>query len=314
MRASGGLCSPFAAASTPAATVSAAGSCVAHAAEEFAYCNPLATEGASTFGLFGGGSIAVRGGEPREPDLGEVHEDLPASGQGQGGEELPADRAGLVPRRQRRRDREHLEHGHPRPDDGAEPRLRRLLRRREHRASRSGSRASRARTTPLGTTRNPRRDAARDEARAPSRRARDAEPLRDDGGGLPRLGLPARDRYEAGPGVPRRIVVDWESMPGASTRYAGQFDLGQTATHEAGHWLNLEHMFFGGCNAKGDFVDDTPAQRSRRAAAPRARTRAASRVSTRSTTTWTTRTTPATTEFTEGQSQRMRDAWLFWRA
>ena len=98
------------------------------------------------------------------------------------------------------------------------------------------------------------------------------------------------------------IVVDWESMPGASTTYAGRYDLGQTATHEAGHWFNLEHTFFGGCNAKGDFVDDTPAQKEPDAAAARrARTRAERRGSTRSTTTWTTRTTPAT-----GSSPRAR--------
>jgi hypothetical protein len=54
------------------------------------------------------------------------------------------------------------------------------------------------------------------------------------------------------------IVVDWESMPGTSSTYAGRYDLGFTATHEAGHWLGLEHTFYGGCNAHGDFVDDTP--------------------------------------------------------
>lgn len=55
------------------------------------------------------------------------------------------------------------------------------------------------------------------------------------------------------------IVNDWESMPGTSTRYAGAYDLGMTLVHESGHWFNLEHTFYGGCNAKGDFVDDTPA-------------------------------------------------------
>ena len=56
------------------------------------------------------------------------------------------------------------------------------------------------------------------------------------------------------------IIVDWESMPGTSTRYAGAYDLGKTATHEAGHWLNLYHVFQGGCNNYGDYVEDTPPQ------------------------------------------------------
>ena len=110
------------------------------------------------------------------------------------------------------------------------------------------------------------------------------------------------------------IVFDWEIVPGASTTYAGRFDLGETVTHEAGHWLNLEHTFFGGCNAKGDFVDDTPAERTPTSGCPAGRTRARIRASTRSTTTWTTRTTACYSEFTPGQAQRMRDAWLFYRA
>ena len=57
------------------------------------------------------------------------------------------------------------------------------------------------------------------------------------------------------------IVVDWESMVGTSARYAGRYDLGLTAVHEAGHWLGLEHTFYGGCNAHGDHVDDTPPMR-----------------------------------------------------
>jgi hypothetical protein len=110
------------------------------------------------------------------------------------------------------------------------------------------------------------------------------------------------------------IVIDWESLPGVSSTYAGQYDEGKTATHETGHWLNLEHTFYGACNAKGDFVDDTPPERTPTSGCPEGKD-----------------TCPAPgldpihnymdysfdscySEFTPGQIQRMRDAWLLYRA
>jgi Pregnancy-associated plasma protein-A len=56
------------------------------------------------------------------------------------------------------------------------------------------------------------------------------------------------------------IVMDYRSMPGGP--YGSDYSLGFTLTHEAGHWLELYHTFQGGCNAKGDYVDDTPAERT----------------------------------------------------
>ena len=110
------------------------------------------------------------------------------------------------------------------------------------------------------------------------------------------------------------IVVDWESMPRTSDKYARQFDQGETATHETGHWLNLEHTFYRGCSAGGDFVDDTPPQKTPTGGCPRGKD---------------TCSQPGLdpihnymdysfdscyTEFTAGQAQRMRDSWLHYRA
>jgi hypothetical protein len=90
------------------------------------------------------------------------------------------------------------------------------------------------------------------------------------------------------------VVIDWGSLLRTSKTYAGQFDEGKTATHEVGHWLDLEHTFYRGCSAGGDYVADTPRRRPRRRDAPPARTPARPPASTRSTTTWTTRSTAAT--------------------
>ena len=53
------------------------------------------------------------------------------------------------------------------------------------------------------------------------------------------------------------IVIDYQYFGTIGTASA-PFDLGRTATHEVGHWLNLRHIWGdGNCNAD-DFVTDTP--------------------------------------------------------
>jgi hypothetical protein len=121
-------------------------------------------------------------------------------------------------------------------------------------------------------------------------------------------GLPDSQLYLDG------IVSDWEAMPGTSDRYEDQYDLGLTLVHEAGHWVNLEHTFYGGCNAKGDFVDDTPAMKVPTNGCPAGKD---------------TCSAPGLDpihnymdysydacyeEFTAGQVSRAQDAWLFHRA
>ncbi len=53
------------------------------------------------------------------------------------------------------------------------------------------------------------------------------------------------------------VVVDYRYFGTTGTATA-PFDLGRTATHEVGHWLNLRHIWGdGGCSVD-DFVSDTP--------------------------------------------------------
>lgn len=77
-----------------------------------------------------------------------------------------------------------------------------------------------------------------------------------NGGGL--LGWATFPWQLAGDPVMDGVVVVYSSLPGGNNV---PYNLGQTGTHEVGHWLGLFHTFQGGCSAVGDHVGDTVAHR-----------------------------------------------------
>jgi hypothetical protein len=109
------------------------------------------------------------------------------------------------------------------------------------------------------------------------------------------------------------IVLDYRSLPGGP--YGERFSLGKTLTHEAGHWLGLYHTFQGGCNDKGDYVDDTPAMLVPTSGCPADKDTCPKKpgldpIHNYMDYSW----DSCYSEFTPDQAARMQDQWLAFRA
>lgn len=108
------------------------------------------------------------------------------------------------------------------------------------------------------------------------------------------------------------VVVEPETLPGGTPPY----ELGLTAVHEVGHWLGLEHVFKGGCDAKnGDFVADTPAEKGMHYGCEIGRNSCPNRAGVDSVHNYMSYSDDTClNEFTNGQKRRMRRMWSVYRA